>query len=43
MEYPAASNAVANLLNDMRVLSHRLHPTGLYDAPSFPARAGLRI
>jgi hypothetical protein len=38
----AASNAVANLFNDMCVLSYRLHPTGLYDAPNCPDREGLR-
>ena len=42
-EWPAAPDAVANLFNDMSVLSHRQHLTGLYDAPSFPVRAGWRI
>ena len=43
MAKPAAANAVANPFNDMPVLSHRLYLTGLYDAPSFPVRAGWRI
>ena len=42
IEEQAASIDVANPLNDMPVLSHRPHTTGLCDAPSYPGRAGLR-